>query len=60
MRTLTSQELNAVSGAAITLPTITTSNTGVTVTLALTSGPVSATYTWKQIFDFAAKLFKGL
>jgi hypothetical protein len=59
MRTLTSQELTAVSGAAITLPTIKTDNTGVTVTLDLASGTVSKTFTWKQIIGFAAKLIKS-
>lgn len=48
MRTLTVQELNAVSGAAITLPTVGVTPDGLTFT---TNGNTT-TVSWKQINDF--------
>ncbi|MBI5926612.1 MAG: hypothetical protein HY836_13555 [Aquabacterium sp.] len=47
MRTLTVQELNAVSGAAITLPTVGVTTGGLTFT---TNGNTT-TVSWKQIND---------
>lgn len=54
MRTLTAQELNAVSGAAITLPTVGTTSAGVTFT---TNGKTT-TVTWKQIITIASIIAK--
>lgn len=54
MRTLTVQELNAVSGAAITLPTVGVTNSGLTFT---TNGNTT-TVTWKQIIAIASFIYK--
>lgn len=54
MRTLTVQELNAVSGAAITLPTVGANSTGLTFT---TNGNTT-TVSWKQIITIASIIYK--
>lgn len=59
MRTLTAEELNAVSGAALTLPTIGVTAQGIT----FTSGGQTSTLTWSQLITIAsiiAKLAGGL
>lgn len=54
MRTLTAQELNAVSGAALTLPTVGANTTGVTFT---TNGKTT-TVSWKTIITVASVIYK--
>lgn len=54
MRTLTAQELNAVSGAALTLPTVGATNDGLTFT---TNGKTT-TVSWQQVINFASAIFK--
>lgn len=54
MRTLTAQELNAVSGAALTLPTVGATNDGLTFT---TNGKTT-TVSWQQVINFASTIFK--
>lgn len=54
MRTLTAQELNAVSGAALTLPTVGANSTGLTFT---TNG-VTTTVSWKQVITIASLIYK--
>jgi len=54
MRTLTAQELNAVSGAALTLPTVGANTTGLTFT---TNG-VTTTVSWKQVITIASLIYK--
>jgi hypothetical protein len=54
MRTLTVQELNAVSGAAITLPTVGATSAGVTFT---TNGKTT-TVSWKQVVTIASIIYK--
>ena len=54
MRTLTAQELHAVSGAALTLPTIGATNDGLTFT---TNGKTT-TVSWQQVINFASAIFK--
>ncbi|MES2088662.1 MAG: hypothetical protein V4532_01570 [Pseudomonadota bacterium] len=59
MRTLTAQELTAVSGAAIVAPTLTTNNTGITITFHPSTGDVSTTITWTQLVTGLIKLIKS-
>lgn len=54
MRTLTAQELNAVSGAALTLPTVGANTTGVT----LTTNGKTTTVSWKTIITVASVIYK--
>lgn len=54
MRTLTAQELNAVSGAALTLPTVGVTAQGIT----FTSGGKTSTLTWAQLITLASVISK--
>ncbi|KGM40470.1 hypothetical protein JY96_11615 [Aquabacterium sp. NJ1] len=54
MRTLTANELNAVSGAALTLPTVGATNDGLTFT---TNGKTT-TVSWKQVITIASIIYK--
>lgn len=59
MRTLTVEELNAVSGAALTLPTVGVTAKGIT----FTANGQTSTLTWTQVATLAsiiAKLAGGL
>lgn len=54
MRTLTIDELNAVSGAALTLPTVGVTAEGIT----FTSNGKTSTLTWTQLMTIASIIAK--